>query len=126
MRFLANMGVSQRVVMWLREQGHDAIHLRDEGLHRLPNGDIFAKSAQEQRIILTWDSDFTEILALSGTNTVSAVVFRLMNTRTPNVIQRLERVLDESSQDLEEDAIIAVEESCHRVRFLPLGRTREW
>jgi predicted nuclease of predicted toxin-antitoxin system len=44
MRFLADMGVSQRVVTWLREQGHDAIHLRDEGLQRLANGDIFTKA----------------------------------------------------------------------------------
>src|SRR5256885_9436588 len=81
MRFLADMGVSQRVVTWLQEQGHDATHLRDEGLQKLENGDIFTKAFRESRIILTWDLDFTEILALSKTGTVSAVVFRLMNTR---------------------------------------------
>src|SRR5437899_2957979 len=32
------MGVAVPVVTWLREQGHDAVHLRDEGLQRLPNG----------------------------------------------------------------------------------------
>ena len=37
MRFLADMGVSPRVVDWLRAQGHDARHLREEGLQRLPN-----------------------------------------------------------------------------------------
>jgi predicted nuclease of predicted toxin-antitoxin system len=124
MRFIADMGVSQRVVEWLRQQGHDAIHLRDQGLQRLPNGEIFTKAAAEQRIILTWDLDFTEILALSGTNTVSAVVFRLLNTRSTNVIRRLERVLTTSAQDLIEGAIISVEESRHRVRLLPLGRER--
>ncbi len=108
MRFLADMGVSQRVVTWLREENHDATHLRDEGLHRLPNGDIFTKAAQEQRVILTWDLDFAEILSLSGSLTVSAVVFRMMNKRTDNVIQRLERVLSESEQGLSEGAIISV------------------
>jgi len=43
MRFLADMCVDVRVVGWLREQGHDAVHLRDEGLHRMPNGEIFEK-----------------------------------------------------------------------------------
>ena len=124
MRFLADMGVSQRLVAWLCEHGHNAIHLRDQGLHRLPNGDIFTKAAQEQRVILTWDLDFAEILALSGPHTVSAVIFRLMNTRSTNVIRRLERVLAESAQDLEAGAIISVEESRHRVRLLPLGRER--
>jgi predicted nuclease of predicted toxin-antitoxin system len=124
MRFLADMGVSQRVVMWLHEQGHDATHLRDEGLQKLENGAIFTKAFRESRIILTWDLDFTEILALSKTGTVSAVVFRLMNTRSTHVVERLERVLSESAQDLEEGAIISVEEGRHRVRLLPLGRQR--
>jgi predicted nuclease of predicted toxin-antitoxin system len=124
MRFLADMGVSQRVVTWLQEQGHDATHLRDEGLQKLENGDIFTKAFRESRVILTWDLDFTEILALSKTGTVSAVVFRLMNTRSAHVIERLERVLSESAQDLQEGAIISVEEGRHRVRLLPLGRAR--
>ena len=32
MRFLADMGISHHVVAWLRDEGHDATHLRDEGL----------------------------------------------------------------------------------------------
>jgi predicted nuclease of predicted toxin-antitoxin system len=124
MRFIADMGVSWRVVEWLRANGHDAIHLREQQLHRLPNGGIFAKAANEQRVILTWDLDFTEIVALSGTQLVSAVVFRLLNTRSENVIRRLARVLAESAKDLEEGAIISVEDSRHRVRLLPIGREK--
>jgi hypothetical protein len=55
---------------------------------------------------------------------VSAVIFRLHNTRPMHVIQRLERVLAESAQDLEDGAIISVEERRHRVRLLPIGRER--
>ena len=121
MRFLADMGVSRRVCDWLRDTGHDAVHLRDEGLQRLPNGDIFAKAEQEKRVVLTFDLDFGEILAGSGTAIVSVVVFRLCNTRTPNVIERLKVVLSESAAALERGAIIVVEDSRHRVRYLPLG-----
>ena len=85
---------------------------------------IFIKAVRESRIILTWDLDFTEILALSKTGIVSAVVFRLMNARSAHVITRLERVLFESAQDLDEGAIISVEEGRHRIRLLPLGRQR--
>lgn len=47
-----------------------------------------------------------------------------MNTRSAHVIERLARVLVESAQDLEEGAMISVEEGRHRVRLLPLGRER--
>ena len=101
MRFLADMGVDQRIVDWLRTQGHDAIHLREQGLHRAADADIFAKAIAEDRIVLTFDLDFGEILALAGAVVVSVVLFRLYNTRTPFVQKRLEAVLAADATALE-------------------------
>jgi predicted nuclease of predicted toxin-antitoxin system len=122
MRFLADMGVDIRVVKWLREKGHDASHLRDEGLHRMPNGEIFNKAISENRVILTFDLDFAEIVALSKGQKVSVVLFRLHDTRTSHLIKRLDTVLSESGEALNKGAVIVVEESRHRVRYLPIGR----
>jgi predicted nuclease of predicted toxin-antitoxin system len=121
MRFLADMGVSQGVVKWLSEQGHDVVHLRDEGLQQLPNGEIYAKAGREQRGILTFDLDFGEIVALCGGQVMSVVMFRLNNTRTPFVIQRPEAALSAAEAALRQGAILVVEDGRHRVRRLPLG-----
>lgn len=43
MRFLADMGISQRTIEWLRRQGHEALHLREEHLERLPDEEILVK-----------------------------------------------------------------------------------
>lgn len=43
MKFLADMGISPRVVEELRQKGYDAVHLLDEGLNRLPDGDVLKK-----------------------------------------------------------------------------------
>lgn len=115
------MGVSQRVVEWLRGRGDDVVHLREQGLQRLPNGDIFEKATAEGRIVLTFDLDFGEIVALSGASRTSVVVFRLRNTRTEHVVARLERVLVESADTLIQGAVVIVEDSRHRVRILPIG-----
>lgn len=120
LRFLADMGVDIRVVQWLRQKGHDAKHLRDEGLHRIPNGEIFVKSISENRIIITFDLDFGEIVAFSKGRKVSVILFRLHNTRTPHLINRLATVLEDTTEALEEGAVVVVEESRHRVRYLPL------
>jgi predicted nuclease of predicted toxin-antitoxin system len=121
MRFLADMGVSQRVVSWLRNEGHDALHVREENLLRLPNGLIFEKAYSEKRILLTFDLDFGEIVALSGGRNVSVILFRLRNTRTQHVINRLKNVLIDAGHALEQGAIVVVEEARHRIRRLPLG-----
>jgi len=122
MRFLADMGVDMRVVQWLRQNGHDAKHLREEGLHRIPNGEIFGKAISENRVIITFDLDFGEIVALSKGQKASILLLRLHNTRTSHVINRLATVLSDATDALEKGAVIVVEESRHRVRYLPPHR----
>ena len=85
--------------MWLRNEGHDAVHLREERLHRLPNGAIFEKAYAESRVVLTFDLDFGEIIAISGGKSVSVILFRLHNTRTPHVMERLKKVLKDSENE---------------------------
>lgn len=120
MRFLADMGVPSTVVAELCRMGHDAVHLREQGLHRLPDDEIFQKTIAEGRILLTFDLDFSEIVALSGNQQVGVVVFRLRNTRAHRVMERLEKVLTESSDALEKGAVVSVEDHRHRVRRLPI------
>ena len=121
MRFLADMGVSDAVTSWLKSNDHDAAHLRDQGLHRLPNGQIFQKAAVEKRIVLTFDLDFGEILALSGGTIVSVVLFRLSNTASWFVIRRLAAVLADAEDALNAGAIVVVEDGRCRIRRLPLA-----
>jgi predicted nuclease of predicted toxin-antitoxin system len=118
------MGIAPRILDWLDSKGHDATHLREQGLHRLPDLEIFQKAEDERRILLTFDLDFGEIAALSGARTVSVIVFRLANTRTEKVLKRLEAVLEECGDTLTQGVVVSVEETRHRVRRLPIGRLK--
>jgi predicted nuclease of predicted toxin-antitoxin system len=122
MRFLADMGVSMRAVEWLRSSGHDATHLRDEGLQKSPNGEIFQKAIRENRIVLTFDLDFGEIVAGSRGGSVGVILFRLRNTRAGFLIQRLKSVLEQSAEELAQGAVVLVEDGRHRVRRMPIGK----
>lgn len=121
MRFLADMGVSMRIVEWLRTRGHDAIHLREERLQRLPNGQIFAKAVAEGRIVITFDLDFAEIAALTRGERAGVVVFRLRNTRTPHVVERLATALGIYGDSVVTGGVLVIEESRCRFRRLPVG-----
>jgi predicted nuclease of predicted toxin-antitoxin system len=120
MRFLCDMGVSRKVSDWLRSQGHESSHLGEEGLARLPNGEIFAKAIAENRVILTFDLDFAEIAALACGRVASVVVFRLQNTRADHVIERMSMVLERAIEPLTKGAIVTVEEARFRIRGLPM------
>ena len=82
MRFLGDMGVSMTTLRALRVLGHDAIHLRDEGLIRLPDDQIVAKAKLENRVVLTFDLDFGDIMAASHGESPSVILFRLRNQRS--------------------------------------------
>ena len=122
MRFLADMGVGLRVVRHLRAVGHDAVHLADQGLQRLPDRDIFAKAGIEGRIVLTFDLDFADIAAAAGAALPSVLIFRLSNARSDSVIARLKAALDAAGPMLLSGAIVAVEDHRIRIRSLPIVR----
>jgi len=120
MRFLADMGISQTTVKWLRGEGHDAIHLRDEKLLTLEDSLIIIKARFEERIILTFDLDFAALMAVSNEKLPSVVILRLKNQKYSNQISKIKSVLEESSLSLINGAIISVDESSFRVKHLPL------
>lgn len=122
MRFVLDMGLARNTAEFLSQQGHDAIHLRDQGLQRLSDEKIVAKALAEQRIILTHDLDFGRIVALSRGQLPSVITFRLADMRAAEVNRRLEDVTDRFAAILEEGALISVTDDAVRVRRLPVGR----
>ncbi len=120
MRFLVDACADVRVAEWLRTQGYDTVHVRDEQLHRLPDEEVFAKAAREARTLLTFDLDFSEIVSVSGATAISVIVCRLADTRAAHVIERLAAVLPRVEPLLDHAAIVMVEETRFRVRHLPI------
>jgi predicted nuclease of predicted toxin-antitoxin system len=124
-KFLADMGISMTVVQALREQGYDAIHLLEEGLERLPDPAILAKAMQEQRIVLTCDLDFAELLAAGNYALPSVIIFRLQNYTPASVRPKLLGALLQYGQELSAGAILTVENSRYRLRLLPIRPMEE-
>ncbi len=120
MKFLADMGISPRVVSALRERGHEAMHLQDEGLGTLPDGDILAKARKEGSVLLTHDLDFGELLAASGGSLPSVIIFRLKDMRAENIKVHLFSILEKQSDGLETGVVCSVTERKVRVRKLPI------
>lgn len=125
MKFLADMCVPLRAVEWLRKRNHDVVHARDLDLGRASDSEIFLKAGIEDRIVLTLDLGFGEIVAASGKKLPSVVTLRLHNTSTAHVIERLEIALDSATDALGKGAIVIVEESRIRIRRLPIFKNAD-
>jgi len=121
MKFLADMGISPRTVAFLESRGHDATHLYEQGLGRLGDPAILQKARDEGRVLLTHDLDFGELMAASGAELPSVVIFRLRDMRPERVNAYLSEVVVEYQEVLEGGAILSVSEGQIRSRSLPVG-----
>lgn len=121
MRFLADAGISPRTVEFLTQLGHEAIHVRTRGLERAADSEIVERARADSSVILTFDLDFGEVLALGIVDTPSVIIFRLADERADSVNQRLSVVLAERLAELRSGALILVEDARYRVRKLPIG-----
>jgi predicted nuclease of predicted toxin-antitoxin system len=110
MRFLVDAQLPKRLVEWLNEAGHDAVHTLD-----LPRGnrtsdtELCDVALSEQRIVVSKDGDFVESLLVTGQPP------RLLLVSTGNI----------SNAELEalvHGNLPAIEASFAGCRFLELGR----
>lgn len=120
MRFLADAGISPDTVAFLTGHGHDVVHVRTLGMQRAPDRAIADHAAADARIVLTFDLDFGDILALGVLDRPSVVLFRLSNERPDEVNRRLLTVIAEQRAALESGALVLVEDSRYRLRKLPI------
>ena len=99
-----------------RAAGHDAHSVLEENLSGSDDLIIYQTILAENRLLITFDLDFGEILALGVIARPSVVIFRLSDERADFVNQRIEWMLSEQAEALASGALILVEDARYRVR----------
>lgn len=120
MKFLADMGVSMSTVRSLRDNGLNITHLLEEKLERLTDSKILKKARDEGRVVITFDLDFGDLLALSKDSLPSVILIRLTNHTPKSVTPKLLNLFLKHRDDLSAGSIITLSENKFRVRKLPI------
>jgi predicted nuclease of predicted toxin-antitoxin system len=126
MRFLLDENVSYRVTPHLKAAGHDAVHVSEIGLTSTDDSVILVRARDEERVIVTGDHDFVQMLFASGDMRPSLVLVREVETLTSAELAALLRAA--LSAELEEaltaGAVAVLTPDRVRVRPLPLRPRR--
>lgn len=121
MKILADMHISPATVQFLQALGHDTVRVNEIMPSNSSDRSIVEAARKEERVIITQDLDFSEIISFSGEKAPSLISLRLSSSRIEFVNKRLEKVLPMIESDLVKGSIVVVEDNRIRLRYLPIS-----
>jgi predicted nuclease of predicted toxin-antitoxin system len=101
--------------------GHDVIRCSEILPLNADDETIVARAADEQRVVLTQDLDFSTIVALAGGKTPSLITLRLSSSRVEYVNALLKNALPTLEADVLTGMIVTIEDNRIRRRSLPIS-----
>lgn len=121
MRFLINENLALSCAMAMRSIGYEAVHVAEIRLTSTDDEDIVAFALQEDYFIITFDLDFSRIVALSRKRLPSVITFRVGELSVTNFQELILLNLPNISNDLSEGALVTIDPRGTRTQRLPVA-----
>ena len=121
MKLLVENALSPTLADLLRQAGHEAVHVREVGLHHAADEEIFERASIEDQVLVSADTDFATLLATRSASKPSVILFRGGGSRRPEALASLIlQNIPQLADDLATGCIVTFEPTRLRVRPLPI------
>ena len=116
MRLLLDENLSGRHAVRLRKGGHDAVAVTEEGLNGASDPLVRSAAIQSDRVLVTLDGDFGNIIRYPPQGTPGVVWLRLHPPTESKIEQALDRCLSKLSTEDLRGKLVVVDEDKIRLR----------
>jgi predicted nuclease of predicted toxin-antitoxin system len=116
MRFLVDESTGVAVVEYLRRIGHDTLAVA-EAMPQADDRDIIVRAASEERVLITNDKDFGELVFRSGWAHHGVLLLRLRDDIPSRRVRVVSSVVEHHAAKLIGQFVVATEDSV-RVRYV--------
>lgn len=114
LKFLADESLEYSIVLWLRELSYDVISIA-ENFPSVEDEKVLEKSVQENRIIITNDKDFSDLIFLNKLEHKGVILLRFRTEKVQTKIKFLKYFLKNYSDKIT-NKFIVIDESKIRIR----------
>jgi predicted nuclease of predicted toxin-antitoxin system len=115
MNFKIDENMPVEVAELLKQAGYDAITVSEQNLIGTSDTNLAVVCQKEKRVIITLDTDFTDIRTYPPSNFSGIIVMRLNRQDKPHILEVFERVIRLFSQEPIDRHLWIIEE--HRLRI---------
>ncbi len=120
--FLADMNISPLTVLQLKERGWDIMRVSEVMDKSAKDLDVLEHASRHDMVIITQDLDFSMLLAVKGYGKPSLVNVRLEEAKPAYVTSRIIDTVLTLEPELAKGAVVTVDETSVRYRYLPIMR----
>jgi predicted nuclease of predicted toxin-antitoxin system len=120
MNILVDMNLSPQWCQTLRQGGHTAVHCSEIDSATATDQEIVDWAKREGYVVFTHDLDFGAILACTRATSPSVIQMRCQNVLPFDMGNVILTALRKYEAELNEGALIVIDETKYRVRILPL------
>jgi predicted nuclease of predicted toxin-antitoxin system len=121
--FLIDSSLSPTLADRLRQAGHDSVHVRRYGIHKADDEVVFARATQEERVLISADTEFAALLNARQTAKPSVILLKRPSPRRPE--EQADLILanrEVIARVLDQGSIVVFDQGRLRARTLPLLR----
>jgi predicted nuclease of predicted toxin-antitoxin system len=122
MRLLIDMNLSPGWVTALQAHGIASVHWSEVGLPSATDREIMAWAQAHGCVVVSYDLDFSAILAATSANGPSVVQLRAADVLPSALVSTLATVLRTHRAALMAGAVVSIDQARARVRTLPLAK----